>query len=347
MEQAPGIGVNPSPADRARYNAWADRNGQPHLGGGAAVAPMGRGRGRGRGRGAAAPIVPGRGRGNWGAPVPALPAHGVNFAPDANAGGWQRGSNVIHGRTEYAMTSAGQRRVLRVRNTRTDSWTWKAAGRDYYDHNRQRFIINIPCLGYIGPHVAGMEPTHGHDMNDPSDRADYERYGPVLLRSSFYGHFHSERIIPLTDAQVWVGTVPAEHEGNPNMAPEGPNLLDLANIGVIHDQDHDQATIEAALRTRVAEFLMNLPEFNTVDGRKHRLRVESTIVWMWDESKPITFDEQIIRNMHGEGPPLIETLMNRPLLGVPCVNERMYGRMGLCPLPGFDGQRRVHGGADR
>ena len=66
MEQAPGIGVNPSPADRARYNAWADRNGQPHLGGGgAAVAPMGRGRGRGRGRGAAAPIVPGRGRGNW------------------------------------------------------------------------------------------------------------------------------------------------------------------------------------------------------------------------------------------------------------------------------------------
>ena len=234
------------------------------------------------------------------------------------------------------MTSAGQRRVLRVRNTRTDSWTWKAAGRDYYDHNRQRFIINIPCLGYIGPHVAGMEPTHGHDMNDPSDRADYERYGPVLLRSSFYGHFHSERIIPLTDAQVWVGTVPAEHEGNPNMAPEGPNLLDLANIGVIHDQDHDQATIEAALRTRVAEFLMNLPEFNTVDGRKHRLRVESTIIWMWDESKPITFDEQIIRNMHGEGPPLIETLMNRPLLGVPCVNERMYGRMGLCPIACLD-----------
>ena len=190
MEHAPAIGHNPSPAVRALCNAWADRNGQPHLGAAIPAAPhvplvlvVGKGRGRGRARG---------GRGNWGAAVPALPAHGDVEAPDA--GGWRRGT-VIAGRAEYATTTAGVRRILRKWNSRTGQWDWKPAGRDYYEHNRQRFIVNVPCLGYIALNI----PTHGHNMGDPNDVEDYNRYGPVLLRSTYYGNFQSERIIPLTE----------------------------------------------------------------------------------------------------------------------------------------------------
>ena len=52
-------------------------------------------------------------------------------------------------RTEYADRTNGQRRKLRTFNSRTGEDKWFPAGRDYYDHNRQKFIINVPCLGYV------------------------------------------------------------------------------------------------------------------------------------------------------------------------------------------------------
>ena len=113
-------------------------------------------------------------------------------------------------------------------------------------------------------------------------------------------------------------------------------MRQLADVGLIHDGDHDQATVEVALRREVANYLMNTPLFATEDGRMHKIMAESTIIWMWDQSKPITFDEEIVRHLRGEERPVIEALMDRPLLGVPCVNEHLYGRQGLCPISCLD-----------
>ena len=42
---------------------------------------------------------------------------------------------------------------LRIFNSRTGQDFFTANGRDYYAHNRQRFIINLPCKGYIAPAI--------------------------------------------------------------------------------------------------------------------------------------------------------------------------------------------------
>jgi hypothetical protein len=67
-----------------------------------------------------------------------------------DGGGWRRGTEWSN-RTEYAYKTNGQIRKLRTFNSRTGEDKWFPAGRDYYDHNRQKFIINVPCLGYIPP----------------------------------------------------------------------------------------------------------------------------------------------------------------------------------------------------
>ena len=72
---------------------------------------------------------------------------------DLTGGGWRRGTEWFN-RTEYAWKTNGQKRKLRTFSSRTGVDKWFPAGRDYYDHNRQKFIINVPCLGYIPPHKA-------------------------------------------------------------------------------------------------------------------------------------------------------------------------------------------------
>ena len=125
----------PRAADIAVYNAWADRTGQPRWG--VAAAP-------------AAKAAPKR-RGRPGAPLPAQPAHGV--VVDGDGGGWQRGTWWAN-RTEYARKTNGLAYKLRWWNSRTEEYVWRAAGRDYYSHNRQKFIINVPCLGYVSSLIA-------------------------------------------------------------------------------------------------------------------------------------------------------------------------------------------------
>ena len=146
-----------------------------------------------------------------------------------------------------------------------------------------------------------------------------------LLRSTYYGRGHSERVIPLTEDGL-----------RGARAPRSVARLAINNLGLVQDQDHSQADIEAALRREVPALLAQAPRVNTVDGMKHKIAIESAVVWVWDESKEIAFDEQVFRHLHGDGQPLIETLLDRPLLGLPYIDEKMYGRQGLSKIACMD-----------
>jgi len=221
----------------------------------------------------------------------------------------------------------GQVRKLRTWNTRTAEYNYKPAGRDYYRHNMQKLIFNIICKGYISP----LALRKGIDVREDFDNvaaANVAEDGSVeddpLLRSSYYGRGHTTRVIPLVPENLQNGD-------------EQPLALRrLANIGTIRDHDHNRTDIEAALRVAVPELLRKLPRVNTVDGLMYKVQIESTIVWVWDESEPITFDEQVFRHVYGEEDPVIETLLDRPLLGLPYIDEHMYNRDGLAKIACMD-----------
>jgi hypothetical protein len=61
---------------------------------------------------------------------------------DGDGGGWRRGTWIVN-RTEYARTATGRVRKLRYWNSREERWVYRDAGRDYYKHNMQKFIINV------------------------------------------------------------------------------------------------------------------------------------------------------------------------------------------------------------
>ena len=182
----------------------------------------------------------------------------------------------------------------------------------------------MPCLGYVAPHTAGRDEHWDRNTGDAADMEDFERDGPTLLRSTYYGHFQSERTVPLTQEFLQ-----SQHHTPPQIGR-------LADIGLVRDQDQDPEAVKAALRREVELFLRDAPTVNTTDGKKQKIVAESTIIWVWDRSKEITFDEQIYRHLHSDEQPLVETLMDRPLLGLPCVDEHMYGRQGLCPIACLD-----------
>jgi hypothetical protein len=316
MDPQPAMPANraqASPEAIARYNAWAERNDQPYW-----VVP---------GAAPAAKAQPKR-RGRPGLPLPAQPAHGA-VQDGAEGGGWRRGT-FWKNRTEYAKKADGTVRKLRTFNSRTGEYTRFPAFTDYYSHNRQKFIINVPCVGYIPPEKTrnGIEQALlgylGGQQSQPNQAAeDADEEGSAndvpLLRSTFYGAGHTRRIIPLTPESVGAINAPRA-------------LQNLSNLGVVRDEDHSQEDIETALQANVPILLRNLPRVNTVDGLKRKVAIESTIVWVWDESQPITFDEQIFRHLHSDEEPLIETLLDRPLLGLPYIDELMYGREGLSKI---------------
>ena len=170
-------------ADITAYNAWADRNGQP------------------RWDAAAAPKAAPKRRGRPGAPVPAPPAHGV-VANGEEGGGWQRGTWWAN-RTEYARKTNGHVYRLRTWSSRTSEYNWRAAGRDYYNHNRQKFIINVPCLGYISPSkIRGAEEGYFVDTEAASEvNTDGAATDDPLLRSTYYGRLQSSMIFPMIPEQ--------------------------------------------------------------------------------------------------------------------------------------------------
>jgi uncharacterized protein with ATP-grasp and redox domains len=50
----------------------------------------------------------------------------------------------------------------------------------------------------------------------------------------------------------------------------------------------------------VAEFLANGLEVETEDGLRQQIAIESTLIWVWDDSKEITFDERVVRHLHAD-----------------------------------------------
>ena len=253
--------------------------------------------------------------------MPPPPAHGA--VVDGDGGGWRRGTWWVN-RSEYARTTAGQTRKLRYWNSRTEEFVWKDAGRDYYRHNMQKFIINIKAKGYVLPNIR----LPGDDFNNAAARnANAQGTGAddPLLRSTFYGHHHSEMILPLTPEGLAAAT---------GVHPTA--LTNLADLGLVRDRDYSQGDIEAALRANVPLLLRRLPRVNTVDGLKHKVQIDSVIIWVWDESAPITFDEQIFRHVYGQEDPIIETLLDRPLLGLPYIDQHMYNRDGLAKIACMD-----------
>ena len=114
--------VVPQPPDIARYNRWADANGQPRWG---AAAP------------AAKAQAKARPRGN---PMPQPAAHGVVHAGEG--GGFIRGT-YPRGLTMYARRSNGDEVALMYWMSRLNRWQTTPAGREYYRHNHQEFIVNI------------------------------------------------------------------------------------------------------------------------------------------------------------------------------------------------------------
>ena len=207
--------------------------------------------------------------------MPARPDHGV--VAEGDGGGWRRGTNW-NGRTEYGRkVGRAKPLILRRFNSRTGQDFFTANGRDYYAHNRQKFIINLPCKGYIAPEKA----------NKPGDA-----HGNRLLRSSFFGHFQQEKHIPMTeDALTDFDTVPA-------------HTRPLTSFGLVRDQDHSREAVETALRRAVREYLDRAPKVDTVDGDLVQVALESTIIWCFDPAGEITFDEEVVRHLHADETPL-------------------------------------------
>jgi hypothetical protein len=156
-----------------------------------------------------------------------------------------------------------------------------------------------------------------------------------------WGGVHRTEDIPFDpDWQTVVGDDEAGYQVNDvEYNREGflaRNFRRLRGIGLVRDEDHSQEEIKAALQRDVPTLLRQLPKVNTVDGMKHKIAIDSDCVWVWDETAPIIFSQQVFRHLYGEGPPVIETLLGRPLLGVPHMYDRMYARQGLTPLATMD-----------
>ena len=184
---------------------------------------------------------------------------------------WRRGT-VVRGRTEYAYTKVGIAKQLRTWNIKAKKWAWTPAGLNYYKHNRRRFIINVPCLGYI-------PRQHTRRAGDPED--------DVLLRATFFGQHQLERYIPLTEETLAdFSEVPAQ-------------VHRLTAVGLVHDGVPEDEILDR-LRRLVLTLLANAPTVRTVDGVKHKISIESVIIWVWNALMTITFDEQIVSEDDGQ-----------------------------------------------
>ena len=181
--------------------------------------------------------------------------------------------------------------MLRTWNARRKQWNWTPAGIDYYRHNRQRFIVNIPCLGYIASTMARAPPggpVGGAGANEN-----------VLLRSTFFGQHQSSAVIPITS-----DTLEAQEM---RLFPGAEQIQDLQ---LIHSGMNPEQVREE-LKDVVFAVLGGATTVATVDGPRQRIAVESVIIWVWDTTRELTFDEQIVDVAPGAAP-RVEILLDRP-----------------------------------
>ena len=172
IPNAPGMPAgNPTPADIARYNNWAARYGQPLWG--APVIPAPKAAPKASAKAAAKRSrsqrrPPGPGRGRWGQPMPQPSNHGE--VQEGQGGGWIRGT-YSRDRNIYARKADSTEKKLLSWMPWLGKFKAIKDGINYYRHNKQQFIINVPCIGYkwdadsgtfvmctIG-HIAGGEPV--------------------------------------------------------------------------------------------------------------------------------------------------------------------------------------------
>jgi hypothetical protein len=81
------------------------------------------------------------------------------------------------------------------------------------------------------------------------------------------------------------------------------------------------------LKSRVLAYWNQVDSIDTVDGDRRVIAIFSDVVWVWNTAMEITFDEQVA---HPDG--AVEVLLDRPLLGRPCMDDRMYARQGLSKI---------------
>ena len=86
--------------------------------------------------------------------------------------------------------------------------------------------------------------------------------------------------------------------------------------------------MNAAITEAVNLYLTRIP---TVDGRKVIINA-SEVSYIYDDTRPILFDEQIVRHIRDDGTPVLEHILNRPLLGMPAMPPNMYRKLGLCDI---------------
>ena len=291
--------ARPRPRDIVMYNAWADRMGQPRWGADAPAAVP---------AAAAAP----RRRGRQGLQRPDPSWYGD--VDPVEGGGWQRGTWWVN-RQEWAFNAARNRAlVLRSWNSRTGEYRWTDAGRNYYDHNVQKFIWEIPAKAYKIPHEREQAPNAAMDVNLDGSIND-----EMLRRATLWHHGPQQtRTIPLPDNFV----------DEEFVYPQ--SLLRARDAAIVPDRDNSREISEAEAGTRIREALSRLPRVLTEDGMLHKVAIDSELVWVWDEAQVLTFSEQVFRHMYSQ--PIVETLLDRPLRGAPYIEHLMYGRHGLAEM---------------
>ena len=127
--------------------------------------------------------------------MPQLPTHGE--IEEEEGGGWIRGT-YARDRNVYARRSDGTERKLTTWMPRLGKARLTKDGKDYYSHNRQQFIVNIPTIAYVLAldgtyvmctvgHIEGGEPVRlivAWDVTAPDLDQDPEGVKRMLLRQT-------------------------------------------------------------------------------------------------------------------------------------------------------------------
>ena len=119
-----------------------------------------------------------------------------------------------------------------------------------------------------------------------------------------------------------------------NGLANGPPVRRLIPMNVVLP-DHEQSLENAKSHVlRIIRAQLDVPSKRLVTDKGVKIQVmyESPFDWFWDQDREMLVDEKVVRHVYDSGEIDFDTLLDRPLRGLPCVGENMYGRMGLCPI---------------
>jgi len=205
---------------------------------------------------------------------------------------WREGLHMVPGgNSDYAYDANGTARFVRVYDIRTGQYRPSAFGRSYFRTHRSRFTVALPTMRLIRKLVGGQYRYLQTNSGDA------------------YKYLTDEQIEDFVTTQV----------------PHG-----FAALGVVPDgnatPEQQRAWISEALNIYVGRMPL-------LGGRYRQLTqfTESNCVYVYDDSREPTFDEEIT-SVRQDGQLAIELILNRPLRGVVLVPDEMYGKMGIFPV---------------